>query len=200
MDDPYETAVMMQKSYFPDESQKMTYKKIIRNLNLFEQKAKGKRIYFSTGYEPRDLSSDFALQMIWVGDGLIIQKIAKNTAGENLKYIIPEKFNYVTSDILVNFNNKQSTMCVMKMLSSKEYIRKLDLDIFYFSPFLTASKLVMTKSKKYNQLEIAFLNVLDKSNNETWLDAMDFTNHQKVYNLWQKIRGEISYNRSIKNY
>ena len=107
---------------------------------------------------------------------------------------------YVTSDILVNFNNKQSTMCVMKMLSSKEYIRKLDLDIFYFSPFLTASKLVMTKSKKYNQLEIAFLNVLDKSNNETWLDAMDFTNHQKVYNLWQKIRGEISYNRSIKNY
>lgn len=199
MDDPYETAVMVQRCYYSHEPRlPLTKKQIIRNLHRFQKEAMGKKIWFSELYNPRDNSKDFALQYIWEGDGMLIKKAVNSNTKQRLKFMIPQDYTYITSDILATLNNKPATNCVARQLTSPHYIESMDQDQYYFSPYLSEQHTLATNDAEYNRFQQLMLTDLKNARPNDWIEGNDFSDHQEVYNLWQKIRAEVNHQRYVK--
>ncbi len=73
----------------------------------------------------------FAFAYTWPG----IAIYAIETKYKNYRFMIHPKFSLVSADLLAALNNRKSTQCVANVMSSKEFLSKMQNDALYFSPY-----------------------------------------------------------------
>lgn len=73
----------------------------------------------------------FAFAYAWSGNA-----IAALQNHPKLKFAIDPKLSYVTTDLIAQLNEKAGTTCVANYLASPEFLKYLQNQTYYFSPYL----------------------------------------------------------------
>ena len=117
-------------------------------------------------------SKKFALSYTWSGEAMNDIEKSLNENKHHLHFTVNPNYSVVSSDVVVAMNSKNKTECVTNVLASKKFMEKLQLDTYYFTPYVDYSnvknKLFLSYYTSYKkQLKnLKWLPILTKEQND----------------------------------
>jgi hypothetical protein len=120
---------------------------------------------------------EFILSYSWVGEAY--QRIKDNP---NLKFMVHPKLSYISADLIAILDKNMQTVCVTKILTSKEILDPILSKTFYFSPFGSLGDNSIAAFTFENK------NFIMNIENLRWHDTPKKEEHQKMINLWYRIK------------
>jgi len=150
----------------------------------FYNLVKDKKIYIGNDFGKILESQDFSFSYVWSGDAIFYV----NNSHKAYQFLIRPDISYISSDLITQLANNSESTCVMKTLSSKEFLTKLQHDTYYFSPY---GSIGTVKSKQYRDIYDQYLKNLSRLK---WINAVSEENYEKEYNEWKLIKLKIKDN------
>lgn len=156
--------------------------KDILNVTNFKRLIQNADVYITNNYSQIYKKPKFAFSFTWSGEAVV------DIMESNKKYefLIHPKLSYISSDLLAQTSNKQSALCVAKVLTTKKAMSIIQNNDFYFSPYTDYTDVINPIFKDIYTRFILALPVLP------WLDSTDGASFERLNMSWQLIKLELN--------
>ncbi len=140
----------------------------------FSALTKGSKIIVTNTISNAYSDPQFAFAYTWPG----ISIYAIETKYKNFRFLIHPKFSLVSADLLAALNNRKSTECVANVMSSKEFLSKMQNDALYFSPYGDSNQI---SDKLLKQVHNEFFYLLPKLK---WFTSISEKKYNELSRAW----------------
>ena len=179
IDDPEEVEMLLQLSNANMEASGNASKETF-TLDNFKKLTQNAKIYISNQSNQIFNRKDFAFAYQWSGASLF-----ERNANITHRFLIEPQLSYVSSDLLANLNNKPSTVCVAKLLSSKEFLSRLQNESYYFSPY---GDIGHVPPGEYRDMYTQFLKELPHLK---WIKSYSLSDFESIDQKWKLIKVQL---------
>lgn len=138
-------------------------------------------------YDNLIISNDFndykglGVFFTWSGEAIYHKMLAKKQ-GVELEIATIPRYSYITADLISLVSKNPDAACVAKLFSSKRFLHRLQIDTFYYSPYLDYKDITNLSHKKLYE---TFNNVLTL-NIDKWLLPSKKDLNQAITS-WEKV-------------
>lgn len=172
INDPLEIWNLIKKSYDHHNNAQL-------NLNNFKNLIQQANVYLANNYNQMYDKDNFAFAFGWSGDAIVYMKQAK----KNYQFLIHPKLSYISTDLMAAMNEKQTTMCVSRVLMSKKVLDIVQNYTYYVSPYGNY------KTVKLPLYQSIYKEMLDKLPNMSWIESSDtMVDYEKMIEAWNEIQ------------
>lgn len=153
----------------------LTRKELQVNNKSFNNIFSNKRLYITNNYNRLYLKSDFAMAFIWSGQAIYNLTRSKR----NFKFLVHPKLSYISSDLVANLNNKESSICVAQSLASKKILDVIQQKDNYITSFVDNGNVTNEISQDI------YKKFIKELPNLAWLNPMPEKEYNNIKVSWE---------------
>ncbi|MFZ2314564.1 MAG: hypothetical protein WAW86_02755 [Gammaproteobacteria bacterium] len=180
LDDPVEISMLLE---MPKKNKDRNEKNQI-SLEHFKPLIQESKIYISNEVNKIYSYRDFAFSYQWSGVAFSDDKNIKA-----YKFLINQHLSYVTTDVIAQIKDRKIAACVAGVLSSKQFLSKVQNKSKYFSPY---GNIDAVPEGSFKETYKNFLTNLPKLH---WLKPPSPVQLKKLNHEWDKVKYELTQNR-----
>lgn len=171
IDDPIETRLLIQH---------FNKNNLINSLN-------SKNLFISNDLNPFFNNKHLAIAYVWSGEAH--HDLIRSTI--KYKFLIHPKYSFFSSDLITVLNKHPSSICVIKTLSSKDFLNRLQNDTYYISPY---GEINTIKNEKIKEI---YKSVVENISTIQWVKPLSKDKYYEINQTWNYLKLSI-YKNEIK--
>lgn len=172
IDDPMEVNNILNLAFGKDNS------KVLLTKDNMSKLTNDSNVYITNEYGNIYSTSKFAFSYLWSGDAYYDMKMQHFT----YKFLVNYNTSYICPDLIAQLNNDPNTVCVAKVLASKEILNIVQNSDYYFSPYGDSSSIKDVNFKKF------YDDIFPRMEKMSWIKPVSEEEFNEMTRTWKIIK------------